>query len=110
MTPVPRTLLGALAVGAAWAIGEALDAVTGLLPGPVAGLVLLAAVLVAWPAALDVVGPVADVAVRLLPLLFVPAVVAVATVDGDVDVAAAVVAVAVSVPIGFVVAARIAAR
>lgn len=110
VTPTTRTAVGVGAVAASWGAGEAVERVAGVLPGPVAGLVVLAVALVAWPAALAVVGPVADATVRLLPVLFVPAVVAVAAVDGDVDVVAAAAAVAVSVPVGFLVAARVAAR
>ena len=102
-----RVAAGIVAIAAAWVVGLGVDAATGL-PDPVAGLVVLAAVLVAWPAALDVVAPVADAVVRLLPLLFIPAVVAVAAVEGDVAIGAAIAAVVVSVPVAFGIAARLA--
>lgn len=108
VAPITRSMLGAGVVAACWAGGEGIDRATGLLPGPVLGLVLLAALLTARPSLHEVVAPVADVLLRVLPLLFVPAVVAVGAVAGDVEVAAAVVACAVSVPVGFAIAARVA--
>jgi putative effector of murein hydrolase LrgA (UPF0299 family) len=101
-------LVGLLAVGAAWGIGVGIEALTGALPAPVAGLLVLAGALLASPRLLEAVGPGADALARVLPLLFVPAVVAVAAVDGRVDVAAAAVAVAVSVPAGWAVTATLA--
>ena len=96
-------------IGACWGLGEGFAALTDdVLPGPVAGLLLLAALLVARPGLQDDVAPVAGVMIRALPLLFVPAVVAIGAVTGDVDVAALVVAMVVSVPVGFVVTARLA--
>lgn len=108
VAPITRTAPGFVAVLAAWGVGEGVDAATGVLPGPVAGLLVLAAVLLARPAAVEVVAPAAELAIRALPVLFVPAVVAAAGVEGDVDVVALVLGVAVSVPVGFVVAARLA--
>lgn len=108
MAPVTRTLLGAAVIAAAWGVGELAAAMVGVLPGPVVGVLLLAALLLAVPGLDDAVAPVSGVLVRALPLLFVPAVVAVGAVEGDVAVAATVVAVAVSVPVGFAVAARLA--
>jgi putative effector of murein hydrolase LrgA (UPF0299 family) len=103
-----RSTIGVAVIGAAWGAGELVEQAVGSLPGPVVGLVLLAAVLLLRPGLDEVVAPVAALLVRALPLLFVPAVVAVAAVRGEVDVVAAVLAVAVSVPVGFVVAARLA--
>ncbi len=95
-------------IAACWALGEGFAHVTGdVLPGPVAGLLALTAVLVVRPGLQERVAPVAGALVRALPLLFVPAVVAVGAVTGDVDVAAFVVALLVSVPVGFAVTARI---
>jgi len=108
VAPITRTVPGALAILAVWGAGEAVDAVTGVLPGPVAGLLVLAGVLLASPRTQEAVEPAAALAIRGLPVLFVPAVVAAAAVEGDVDLLALVIGVVVSVPAGFVVAARLA--
>lgn len=108
MAPVTRTLLGAPVIAAAWGAGELVEGTVDALPGPVVGLLLLAAVLLAVPGLDTTVAPAAGVLVRALPLLFVPAVVAVGAVEGDVAIVAGVAAVAVSVPVGFAVAARLA--
>lgn len=103
-------VVGFVAIGAAWAAGEAVAAAVGIVPGPVAGLVLLAAAVAARPRLAALVEPVAGALVRLLPLLFVPAVVAVGAVGGGVDVGAASLAVGVSVPAGYLAAVAVAGR
>ena len=104
---IGRHLGGIAAIGAAWGLGQAVEALVGF-PAPIAGLVILAAAALLWPGALERIGATADLAVRWLPLLFVPWAIGGASVLGEVDAAALVAAVAVSVPIGFVVAARLA--
>lgn len=102
-----RHAAGVAVIAAAWALGEAMQAVTGF-PAPVAGLLILTLALVVRPQGLERVGPTADLVIRWLPLLFVPVAVGGAAAIMDVDAGALAAAVVVSVPTGFVLTAWVA--
>lgn len=104
---VPGHVGGLLLIGPAWAAGLVIEALVDL-PAPIAGLVVLAAALLVSPRGIEAVGPTADLAIRWLPLLFVPLAVSGASVLAASQPAALLVAVAVSVPAGFAVIARLA--
>jgi len=107
MRSAARHALGVAAVALSWALGQGVQAVFGF-PAPVAGLLILAVGLLVCPGALDRLGPTADIAIRWLPLLFVPVAIGGASAVGDFDVGALATAVTVSVPVGFAVAALMA--
>ncbi len=101
-----RLVLGFVGIAAAWVAGLGVEALTDF-PAAIAGLLVLAAVLLAAPSVTERVGPAADLIVRWLPLLFVP----LAVGGVPVLIGAAVplgVAVVASVPVGFLVVARLA--
>lgn len=101
-----RLALGFAGIAAAWVAGLGIEACTGF-PAAIAGLLVLAAVLLVAPSVTERVGPAADLTVRWLPLLFVP----LAVGGVPVLVGAAVplgITVVTSVPVGFVVVARLA--
>jgi putative effector of murein hydrolase LrgA (UPF0299 family) len=101
-----RRVAGFAGIVAAWFVGRAVESLTGF-PAAIAGLLVVAAVLLAVPAATERVGPAADVTIRWLPLLFVP--LAVGGVPVLLDAAAPLgIAVVTSVPVGFVVTAWLA--
>ena len=104
---IGRHAASVCAVVGAWGVGHVVEAVSGL-PAAVAGLLVLAVALTIWPTALRVVAPTADIAIRVLPLLFVPVAIAGAVALADSDAVALAVAVGVSVPVGFVVTALLA--
>lgn len=101
-----RLVLGLAGIAVAWVTGRGIEALTGF-PAAIAGLLVLATVLLAAPSVTERVGPAAELTVRWLPLLFVP----LAVGGVPVLVGAAVplgVAVVASVPVGFLVVARLA--
>lgn len=102
-----RHVRGLVRIALAWSAGLAIAALLGF-PASIGGLVVLAGWLLASPQAMDAVEPTADVAVRWLPLLFVPLAVEGASVLAEADPAAVAVAVLVSVPAGYAVVARLA--
>lgn len=104
---IARHAGGLVLIALAWSAGLAITALLGF-PAAIGGLVVLAGWLLVSPRAMGAVEPTADVAVRWLPLLFVPLAVEGASVLAEADPGAVTVAVLVSVPAGYAVVARLA--